>query len=135
MNANLILVLLASGGTAALIGAAFLFGFNRSSAIADVAAAKHFLYLYAPEIMPNHVMLSSDQANALITTQDNRVFLIAMLGDGVVTRELKARDMSAFHDGIVMIDVQDFGFPLRPFKTEKSAVQPFLDAFNKGQIQ
>jgi hypothetical protein len=135
MNANLTLVMLATGGTAALIGAAFLFGFNNSKAIADEAAAKHFLYLYAPEAIPTSVLLSSDQANALIATQDNRVFLVAIVGDAVVTRALKARDISPFHDGKVVIAVQDFGFPPRPFKTDKLTLQPILDAFSKGHIQ
>lgn len=133
MNASLVLVMLALGGTAALVAAAFLFGFNRSAVIADVAAAKHFLYLYASDIVPSIVVLSSDQTSALITSQDNRVFLVTMLGDSTVTRELKPDNISEKGEGSLWIDVRDFGFPARHFRAEKQALQSILDVVKQGR--
>lgn len=134
MSADLILVLLATGGTAALVGAAFLFGFNKSAVIADEAAAKHFLYLYASDIAASFVVLSSDQSSALIASQDNRIFLVTMLGEGAVTRELRAGDISRHSEGDITIDVHDFGFPARHFRADKLALQSILDIHNQGRV-
>jgi hypothetical protein len=134
MNANLTLVLLAAGGTAALVGAAFLFGFNRSAVIADEAAAKHFLYLYAQDVVADIVVLSTDQANALIVSNNKKVFLVAMVGDSPVTRELHASDVLPYAKGEVSIDVRDFGFPPRSFRIDEQAIQPIFMALNQGQI-
>jgi hypothetical protein len=135
VNASLTLIMLATGGTAALVGAAFLFGFNRSAGIADEAAAKHFLYLYAQDVVADTVVLSSDQANALIVSDDKRVFLVAMVGDSPVTRELKMSDILPYAKGEVHIDVRDFGFPPRSFRVENHAIQPIFEALNQGAIQ
>ena len=75
MNAALTLISLATGGTAALMGAAFLMGFNNNKLIADEAAAKHFVYLYAPDCAPQNVALSVDRRSALVLGSGNDLFL------------------------------------------------------------
>jgi hypothetical protein len=133
MSESLTLVMLATGGTAALVGAAFLFGFNKSGFIADKDTAKQLFHRYASDIVPEHVVLSSDKASALMRSYNNRVFLVATLGDGSVTRELNSSNISPYEDGKVLIDLLDFGFPARYFQAEQSALRPMLDALKKGK--
>ena len=56
MNPELTLVMLATGGTAALVGAAFLFGFNKSEVISTEAAATDLIRNFAPGQEPKTIV-------------------------------------------------------------------------------
>ena len=132
MNGNIVLVLLAAVGTAGLIGAVFLMGFNTPPLIADEAAARHFAYLYAPEFPSQSAILSADQKSALVSATGNILFLVTMLGDGPVVRKLSPRDVIPLTTGVLAIDVQDVGFPRREFRADPIALDAMIAAFKKS---
>ena len=135
MNAATTLVILATAGTAALVGAAFALGFNSSALIADEAAAKHFVYTHSPDLIPTDVVLSEDRKSALVGCEGNRVLLVTMLGDGPVVRRLTPSDVVVSGAGKIQIDVKDFGFPKRDFRANNPGFQAILDTLNKAVLQ
>jgi hypothetical protein len=134
MSGDLTLVMLATGGTAALIGAAFLFGFNKAEIIQDEAAARYFVHIHAPDTVPRTIILADDKRSALIITSQNKVLLLTLVGDGPVVRQLNGGDISQVSDTQAIINVRDFGFPKRKFSKDKSALLPIFDALKQGII-
>lgn len=134
MSGELILVMLATGGTIVLVSAAFLLGFNKAEAIQDEAAARYFVHGYAPETVPKSIILADDKRSALIVTTQNLVFLLTLMGDGPVVRQLTEGDISQLSDQSALINVRDLGFPKRKFLRDKGALLPVFDAFKQGIV-
>jgi hypothetical protein len=132
MSGGLSLVLLATGGTAALIGAAFLLGFNKSGGFESEAGALECVIAYAPDEKPCQAVLDYNKTSALVLCESQRVYLVIMLGADPSVRHLKVGDITQDRDGHITLDPKDFGFPKRDFYASQSDIKPIFDALKQG---
>jgi hypothetical protein len=135
MDAGFTLLALAFGGTAAVSGAAFLLGLNKSGPDFDVTTATRYLRDYAPDMQPQHVALGNDGKSALIACSQSCVFLVTTLGDRPVVRQLGPWDIVQIDNQRIRIDVRDIGFPPRDFSAPHATLQPVLDVVKQGLRQ
>jgi hypothetical protein len=133
MDAGITLLTLAFVGTAAVSGAAFMLGFDKSGPNFDVATATRYLRDYAPDMKPQHVALGHDGKTALIACDQGCIFLVTVLGDRPVVRQLSAQDIGTIENQRIRIDVNDIGFPPRDFSAPQETLQLVLDVLNQGQ--
>lgn len=135
MSAGLTIIMLAVVGTAGLTAAAYLFGFNKSVAIASSADAERLVRDYAPEAVPSDCVLSEDHLSALVACTQNSVFYVMMLGDSPVVRAMGDKDVTQVNPGKIRINVQDFGFPSRQFIAHPDNLKPILAALKIGSTR
>jgi hypothetical protein len=135
VSADLTLLMLAVGGSLGLCSAAFLFGFNKSLKIPDAQSAKQFVSDYCQEAVPNMCVLSGDHASALVVCENSDTFLITMMGDRPVVRQLTAPDILQLDGGNINIDVKDVRFPARIFSAPATLLKPILHTLNQGPSQ
>jgi hypothetical protein len=135
MSAELTLVALATGGTIALVSAAYLFGFSKKETIGDDQAVTSLVQSYAPGTRLKTIVVADDKHSALVVTQQNKVFLLVLMGDGPIVREILASHLRKTGDSACQIDVGDFGFPKRKFLKDEQALAPIFSALQQGQMQ
>jgi hypothetical protein len=134
MSGDLTLVMLATGGTAALVGAAFALGFNKSGRFKDDVAAAHLVSTYVPGAMIKQTLISNDQTSALVRSDQDEIYFATFVGDSPVARRLKSTDLTLKPSGYLFVDVKDFGFPVRKLRFNRDALEPMLQLLREGPV-
>lgn len=129
------LVLLATAGTAVLVGAAYLMGFNKTGAIDNEAQALKFVSAFAPNETPKQAVKDDTGASALVLCESLHVFLVTLMGTDPSVRHLQAGDITQTKDGQITLAPKDFGFPKRVFYATQSKLSPILEALKQGHRQ
>jgi hypothetical protein len=113
-----LLVLLGLTGSAFLAGFAFLMGFNTTGKF-DTTDKIKAQFKNEPILA---VAIAQDQRAALVQTSNRTLFVIRILGDKYVKRQIKPSDIADVAPGHVRISTQDLGFPALDFWCAQSTL-------------
>jgi hypothetical protein len=115
----MLLVLLGLTGSALLAAIAFWMGFNTTgkfNSVDDVRA--HF-----GTIPIATIAISQDHRAAIVETREGTLFVVRVLGDKTVKRQIARSDIRQIAPGHARISLQDVGFPPLDFWCPQSTLE------------
>lgn len=118
----MLLVLLGFFGSAFLAAIAFWMGFNTTGKFDNVDEVR----AHVGDVPISAIAIAQDHRTAIVETSDGTLFVVKMLGDKPVKRQIARSDLRQIAPGHVHISVQDVGFPALDFWCAQSTLDSIL---------
>jgi hypothetical protein len=127
LNPDLIIVVLGLFGSAALALMAFAFGFNKNAILGEDAEIAELVRAFAPDVTIEAIVVASTRRSALVKGIDGQLYLVTLLGNKPVVRQLSPAQFKPIGGGHIRIDPQDFGYPALDFHAPQSTLIAILN--------
>ncbi|MEN9874159.1 MAG: hypothetical protein RL186_1056 [Pseudomonadota bacterium] len=128
MSADVVLVIVASFGTLALVATAFVLGLAKTETLTSVAQVRAALEGYDPDATATDIAIADDGKAALAVDAAQKLYLLRVMGDSIAIRTLTHTQLRALSPQTVAVRCKDLGFPDFDFHSDYSNLQAIVGA-------